>query len=136
MKARMFSTVVALGLSGLMTTAWADTVVVVGASSPATAVSSEQLAALYTMRLKSLPGAGAVQLVVVGSTKAQLFGFLGKTEDQIKAIWARNLFSGSASPPIDVATPADARKALGNPNAIAVVDAASVDASMKVVGKL
>lgn len=128
--------VAALGLACVMSPVRAEPVVVVGASSPATAVSSEQLAALYTMRLKSLPGGGTVQLVVVDTTKAQLYGFLGKTEDQIKAIWARHLFSGSATPPVDVATPADARKALGNPNAIAVIDSSAVDASMKVVGKL
>jgi len=135
MNNRIFS-VVAVGLTCVMTSALAEPVVVVGASSPATAVSAEQVAALYTMRLKSLPGGGSVQLVVVEATKPQLYGFLGKSEDQIKAIWARHLFSGSATPPLEVATPADARKAMGNPNAIAVIDSAAVDASMKVVGKL
>lgn len=135
MNTRNFS-MVAWGLVGAMSSALAEPVVVVGASSPATAVSAEQVAALYTMRLKSLPGGGAVQLVVVEATKSQLFGFLGKSEDQIKAIWARHLFSGNATPPLEVGTPADARKAMGNPNAIAVIDSAAVDASMKVVGKL
>ena len=135
MNNRIFS-VVAVGLTCVMTSALAEPVVVVGASSPATAVSAEQVAALYTMRLKSLPGGGSVQLVVVEATKPQLYGFLGKSEDQIKSIWARHLFSGSATPPLEVATPADARKAMGNPNAIAVIDSAAVDASMKVVGKL
>lgn len=130
------SRVAALGLACVMSSALAEPVVVGGAASPATAVSAEQVAALYTMRLKSLPGGGAVQLVVVEATKPQLYGFLGKSEDQIKAIWARHLFSGSATPPLEVATPADARKAMGNPNAIAVIDSAAVDASMKVVGKL
>jgi hypothetical protein len=113
----------------------AELVAVVGAGSPATKVSADQLQAIFLMRLKTLPGAGNAQLVMVGSTRAQLLTVLGKSEDQIKAIWVRQVFTGGGSQPVEVPDAAEAKKALKNPNAIAVIDASQVDASVKVIGQ-
>lgn len=118
------------------TAAQADLVAVVGAGSPANKVSSEQVQAIFLMRLKTLPGAGTPQLVVVGSTRPQLLSALGKSEDQLKAIWARQVFTGGASQPVEVADAAEAKKTLKNPNAVAVIDSAQVDASVKVIAEL
>jgi hypothetical protein len=113
--------------------AHADTVAVVGAASPAGKLSAEQVAAVFTMRLKALPGTTGAQLVVVESSKPQMLAAMGKTEDQARAIWARQVFTGGGTPPIEVGSVADARKLLSNPNAIAVIDSSAVDASMKVL---
>ncbi len=126
----------ALVVPGLLAgaAAHAELVAVVGANSPATKVSADQLQAIYLMRLKTLPGAGSAQLVMVASTRAQVLTALGKSEEQVKAIWVRQVFTGGGSQPLEVADANEAKKALKNPNAIAVIDAAQVDASVKVIG--
>lgn len=116
--------------------AWAGLVAVVGAASPASKISAEQVQAIFLMRLKTLPGAGTPQLVVVGSYRSQLLTALGKSEDQVKAIWARQVFTGGASQPVEVGDAAEAKKALKNPNAVAVIDESQVDASVKVIAEL
>jgi len=86
----------------------------------------------FLMRLKNLPGSGNAQLVINGATRSALFATLGKTEDQAKAIWVRQVFTGGGSQPLEVADSAAAKKALSN--AIAIVDAKDVDATVKVIG--
>ena len=124
----------ALALSGHW--AQAQYVAVVGANSPATPLTAEQLSNVFAMRLKALPGAGNATLVVVGSTKPQLLTLMGKTEDQAKALWVRQVFTGGGSPPADVPSATEVKKLLSNPNAVAIIEAAQVDASVKVICKL
>jgi hypothetical protein len=47
----------------------------------------------------------------------------------------RQVFTGGGSQPVEVPDAAEAKKALKNPNAIAVIDASQVDASVKVIGQ-
>lgn len=114
--------------------AQAGSVAVVGTGSSANVITPEQAAALFLMRMKSLPGAGQAQLVVVASSKSQLLSVIGKTDDQARAVWARQVFTGGGVPPVEVSTAAEAKKQLSNPNAMALIDAAEVDlATMKVL---
>ncbi|MDE2592617.1 MAG: hypothetical protein KGL57_00150 [Burkholderiales bacterium] len=121
-------------LSGAALAAQAGSVAVVGTGSSASKLTPEQAAAIFLMRMKSLPGAGQAQLVVVASSKSELLSVIGKTDDQASAIWARQVFTGGGVPPVEVSTAAEAKKVLANPNAMALIDASEVaPATMKVL---
>ena len=52
----------------------------------------------------------------------------------MKAYWAKIIFTGRGQPPRQVATSAEAKKLVAqNPNAIAYIDSAMVDDSVRVV---
>ena len=58
----------------------------------------------------------------------------GKDSAQVKAIWARLVFTGKSQPPKEAGSSADAVKQVaGNDKGIAYVDKSAVDASVKVV---
>ena len=85
--------------------ACADVVVVVGARSPATALSKEQINAIYFLRAKSLPsGEAVIPLMQAGPAKdVFLSAVLGKTDATMKAYWAKLTFTGNGTAPSEVA---------------------------------
>lgn len=128
-------------LSCLALNAQAGVVVVVGAKSPATPMSAEQVSQLFLAKSKTLPGAGDVTLIdqVEGSATRDAFytKATGKNAAQVKALWSRLVFSGAAQAPTSVASGAEVKKLVGaNPSAIGYIDSADVDGSVKVVLKL
>jgi ABC-type phosphate transport system substrate-binding protein len=59
---------------------------------------------------------------------------VGKEPTQIKAIWARIMFTGKGQPPKEVADSEAVKKAVaGDPKAIGYIDKSSVDASVRVL---
>ncbi len=61
---------------------------------------------------------------------------LGKSSSQMKAYWSKLVFTGKGTPPKELASDADVKAAVAaDASAIGYIDAASVDASVKVVGK-
>lgn len=59
---------------------------------------------------------------------------VGKDLSQVDAYWSRQVFSGRTRPPPKVATPDDVIKwVVANPGGIGFVDAAKVDARVRVV---
>lgn len=59
---------------------------------------------------------------------------LGKSEAQLKAYWAKLVFTGKGSPPKAVASDADVKALIAaNPNMIGYISSASADDSVKVV---
>ena len=116
----------------------AGVVMVVGAKSPAGKLTADQAAQLFLGKAATLPGAGDAQLIdqAEGSAIRDTFynKVVGKTPTQVKAIWSRLAFSGTARPPKEVANAAEVKKAVGaDPNAIGYIDSSEVDASVKVV---
>lgn len=58
----------------------------------------------------------------------------GKDGAQVKAYWAKLVFTGKAQPLKELASDAEVKKFVaGNPNAIGYIDKAAVDGSVKVV---
>lgn len=58
----------------------------------------------------------------------------GRNAAQIKATWAKLLFTGKGNPPKEVSGNAEVKKFVaGNPAAIGYIDKAAVDGSVKVV---
>ena len=61
---------------------------------------------------------------------------LGKSSSQMKAYWSKLVFTGKGTPPKELADDTAVKAAVGSDaTAIGYIDAAAVDASVKVVGK-
>ena len=61
---------------------------------------------------------------------------LGKSSSQMKASWSKLVFTGKGTPPKELASDAEVKAAVAaDATAIGYIDAASVDATVKVVGK-
>jgi hypothetical protein len=119
----------------------AGVAVVVGSKSPAGTLTSEQAAQLFLGKTATLPGAGAAVLIdeAEGSPVRDAFytKVAAKNAQQMKALWSRLLFSGSAQPPKVGTTSADVKHLLNdNPNAVGYLDTADIDGSVKVLLKL
>jgi ABC-type phosphate transport system substrate-binding protein len=57
-----------------------------------------------------------------------------KDASQAKALWSKLVFTGKATPPKEVGSSADVKKAVAaNPKAIGYIEKSAVDASVKVV---
>ena len=62
------------------------------------------------------------------------FEVTGKDAAQVKAVWTRLIFTGKATPPKEVASSADVKKAVASdPKAIGYMEKGAVDSSVKVV---
>lgn len=127
-------------LAGLSFTnlALAQIAVVVSAKSPATGLNKEQTAALFLGKSTQLPGAGSPVLVDQGEASDVRKNFYGKVADktpaQVKAIWARLVFSGKSAPPKEVPNSAEVKKLIaGNPDAVGYIEKSAVDSSVKVL---
>ena len=131
---------IATTLAGLSFTnlALAQIAVVVSAKSPATSLNKEQTAALFLGKSTQLPGAGSPVLVDQGETSDVRKNFYGKVADktpaQVKAIWARLVFSGKSAPPKEAPNSAEVKKLIaGNPDAVGYIEKSAVDSSVKVL---
>jgi ABC-type phosphate transport system substrate-binding protein len=116
----------------------AQVAVVVGAKSPAAALTAEQAAGLFLGKSDQLPGVGTALLLdqAEGSAVRELFytKVAGKSGSQVKAAWSRLVFSGKATPPKELASSAEVKKMVAaNANAIGYIEKSAVDASVKVL---
>lgn len=122
----------------LPTFAHAGVAIVVSSKSQAANLTTDQASQLFLGKTTSLAGAGEAQLInqAEGSAIRDTFytKVTGKNAAQVKAIWARLLFSGSATPPKDAANAAEVKKLLGaNDKAVGYLDTSDVDSSVKVL---
>jgi ABC-type phosphate transport system substrate-binding protein len=116
----------------------ADVVVVVSTKSPPLDLSKDQVAALFLGKLVRYPdGRRAVPIDHTEGTairNAFYEAFAGKSAAQIKAHWAKIIFTGRGRPPRQVPGGKEAKQLLAvNPDAIAYLDAGLVDASVRVL---
>jgi len=73
-----------------------------------------------------------------GSSARTEFGkkVLGKSDSQLKAYWSKLIFTGKGTPPSEKSNDAEILKLVAStPDSIAYVDTASLDDTVKVVGK-
>lgn len=135
---KLISIMVALAGLSLISMASAQIAVVVSAKSPATGLNKEQTAALFLGKSSQLPGAGTPVLVDQGEATDVRKNFYGKVADktpaQVKAIWARLVFSGKSSPPKEAPSSAEVKKLVAaNPDAVGYIEKTAVDPSVKVL---
>ena len=129
-----YSTLAALAVIALtsVATARAEVVVIVNARHPAAAMSPEQIANVYLGKDSSF---APLDLPESATLRQEFYKKVaGKDAAQLKAMWARLIFTGKAQPPKQVGNSAEAVKQVaGNDRAIAYVDRSAVDASVKAV---
>lgn len=113
-------------------------VVIVSSASPVTEISRLLLTDLYTGRASRFPnGTAAVPIDQrPGSADRAEFSesFLGRSEAQIKAHWAKIIFTGRGRPPAEASDGESARRMVArDPRAIGYVDSRLVDTTVRVV---
>mgnify|MGYP006277214853 CR=1 FL=1 len=115
-----------------------ELVVVVGANCPVSALNKEQVKSLFLGRAATFPDNSQATPIeqIEGSEQRGAFHatVTDKSDSQLKAYWSKLIFSGKATPPREVANPAEVVKLLGtNPNMIGYVSKDQIDGSVKVV---
>lgn len=130
--------VIALTVAGLSAApnASADTVVIVHPSNTA-ALDDETISKIFQGQTKSFPGGAEASPVDLkeGATREDFSGkVLKRTTAQIKAYWARQIFTGGARPPKELDSEESVVKFVAStPGAIGYVDASKAGAGVKVL---
>jgi ABC-type phosphate transport system substrate-binding protein len=116
----------------------AELVVVVSSKSQITTLSTIQIMDIFLGKRTQFPdGSSAIPIDQAEGTAAR-DEFYARLADmssaQVKAFWARIIFTGRGQPPKTVATGLDAKKLLiADPNTIGYIDRSLVDSSVRVV---
>ncbi|MFL6711160.1 MAG: hypothetical protein ACJ8HI_23415 [Massilia sp.] len=111
--------------------AMAEVVAVVGAKSPAASMSNEQVAQFFLGKSTTMTPIDQPE----GALRNEFYKKVAdKDASQAKALWSKLVFTGKATPPKEVATSADVKKAVAaDPKAIGYIEKSAVDATVKVV---
>lgn len=126
-------------LAALIATAFpacADFVVIVNPKNPAASLTAEQVAQVFLGRSSSFPGGGNATPVDQKEGVALRDDFYAKVADknpgQVKAYWAKQMFSGKGSPPKELASSAEIKRAVAaDPTAIGYIEKGAVDGTVK-----
>jgi ABC-type phosphate transport system substrate-binding protein len=115
-----------------------EVVAVVSARSPITALNADQVADIFLGKATRFPdGTRAVPIdqTEESEVRDRFYAlYARKSPSQVKAHWAKIIFTGRGHPPVQVPNSAEAKKAIaGNPRAIGYIDARSVDTSVRVL---
>jgi hypothetical protein len=118
--------------------ALAETVVIVHPDNPLTALKREQVVDIYLGRKQNFPGGNTafpIDLAPDAPARTEFYRTLvDKSVAQINAYWARLLFTGRATPPKVLSTPAAVLKSVReNRDAIAYLNSNDLDSKVKVV---
>jgi ABC-type phosphate transport system substrate-binding protein len=119
-------------LATVASTARAELVVIVNPKSPAASMTAEEVANVYLGKNASF---APVDLPESAAARADFYKKVaGKDSAQVKALWARLVFTGRMQPPREVSSSSDALKYVaGNDKAIAYIEKSAVDSSVKAV---
>ncbi|MFP5390878.1 MAG: phosphate ABC transporter substrate-binding protein [Gammaproteobacteria bacterium] len=118
-----------------------DIAVVVAASSPAGAITAAQASDVFLGKNATLPGAGKmipVDQAEGASAREEFYNKVAsKSGAQMKAYWAKQIFTGTITPPKAVGDNAGVKAAVAKtPNTIGYIDKSAVDGSVKVLVEL
>ena len=127
----------------IMAGAQAEVVVVGSASGSATQLNADQVKDIYLGKVKVLPNGTPVVMADLPASNPVRNEFfekiLGKNEFQMKAYWAKEVFSGHGSQPValqnDAAMKAWVSAKDGGGEHIGYIDSGSVDKTVKVLFK-
>lgn len=113
-------------------TARAELVVIVNPKSPAASMTAEEVANIYLGKNASF---APLDLPESAAARADFYKKVaGKDSAQVKALWARLVFTGRMQPPREVLSSSDALKYVaGNDKAIAYIEKSALDSSVKTV---
>lgn len=130
MKKMMTAAVAAITLA-LAAPAMAEVVVVVNPGN-ADALGKDQIANVFLGKSTALT---PIDQTDGSPIRAEFYKKVAdKDAAQAKALWSKLVFTGKATPPKEVGSSADVKKAIAaNPKAIGYIEKSAVDASVKVV---
>jgi ABC-type phosphate transport system substrate-binding protein len=116
--------------------ACAEFVVVVNPKNPVSSLTARQVAQIYLGRVGSFAGGGQATPIDLPEGTPLRDEFYAKVAEknagQVKAYWSKQLFSGNGTPPREVASIAEVKRAVaGDATAIGYIDRAALDASVK-----
>jgi ABC-type phosphate transport system substrate-binding protein len=128
----------AIALSLAASTAMAEVVPIVSAKSPVMSLSRDQLTDIFLGKVSRFPNglpAVPIDLAEGSAVRDEFYGrFFGKTSAQIRAFWAKVIFTGRGQPPREVPDGAAMKRlVVENINAIGYVERDMLDASVKVL---
>ena len=115
-----------------------EVVVVVNKANSQGTMSAEQVAQIYTGATRQFPDGAVANALDQPEASAVREEFLakviGKTSQQVSAIWSRLMFSGKGTRPKPVAGSTEVKRAVAaDPAAIGFIERSAVDDSVKVV---
>lgn len=115
----------------------ADVVVVAGAASPLEALGAEEVARIFLGKTEST-ATGTLVVAVDQPEGAPVRDefyrqLTGKTPAQVRAYWARIIFTGKGQPPRQLEGPGLAKLLAENPLAIAYVERAAIPAGARIL---
>lgn len=127
-----------LALLALPSAASQDLYVVVNKQNPLKALTKQQLTDLFMGRSPYFPsGAAVLKLDAPGSSslRQQFYhALVNMSLPEVNAYWARLMFSGRATPPMQVASENDMLQLISqNPNAIGYIPAGAMNEEVKVL---
>ncbi|MBA5604262.1 hypothetical protein H3H36_02660 [Duganella sp. FT3S] len=119
-------------LSAAALSAGAETVVIVSKQNPATRMFSEQASQFFLGKSAMFT---PIDQAEGSAIRADFYRKVAdKDPAQVKAIWSKLVFTGKATPPKEYASNAEIKKAVAaDPKAIAYIDKAAVDDTVKVI---
>ena len=125
-------------LVGLATMVRAEPVVVVNAASSIQHLSQDEVINIFLGRYRRLPNGEAaipIDQPDSGILRAEFYRKLvNKGLNEVNAYWARLIFSGRTSPPLQATEPAEVIGLLmANPGGVTYVDRSQVDKRLRIV---
>ena len=128
-------------LAAALPAAAQEVVAVVSARSPVTALNPTQVADIFLGRSTRFPdGTQAVPIDQAEESELRdrfYSTYAGKSPSQVKAHWAKIIFTGRGQPPRQVGNSQEAKKLIAeNPHAIGYIDSRHVDTSVRVLAAL
>ena len=126
-------------LGGPLSAAAQEVVAVVSARSPVTALNADQVADIFLGKSTRFPN-GSQAVPIDQNEESELRDkfyalYAGKSPAQVKAHWAKIIFTGRGQPPRQPGSAEAVRRAIAdNPRAIGYLDTAQVDSSVRVLG--
>jgi ABC-type phosphate transport system substrate-binding protein len=139
MKTKLFSRV--LGLTVLLVLScptFAEILVVVNPQNSLQTLSKEDVARMYLGKVKNFPNGSAVAALDQhkdSSVREEFYHKIcDKSPSQVSSYWSRLIFTGKGVPPRALDSEAAVKEWVAtHPDSIAYIDAAAVDASVKVI---
>lgn len=118
--------------------AMAEVVVIVNPKNAVASMTAEQVSNVFLGKATDFPGGGAaapIDLAESSPVREEFYKKVtGKSAAQVKAYWSKQIFSGKGTPPKEVGSSADVKKAVAaTPGAIGYIEKAAADDSVKVV---
>ncbi|MGQ5524333.1 hypothetical protein ACUHMQ_13890 [Chitinimonas sp. PSY-7] len=113
----------------------AETVVVIAADSPISRLSRAQLAEVFSGRTRIVNGVMLTPIEYVEANREQFYQqVLGRSGNQMRAAWAKLLFTGEGQPPREFSSLNEARgQVVSAPGSITYLDASQVGSGLKII---